>query len=267
MISPLLHTIRRSGGRNQSGSITVRHRGGGRRLRQLSLLRQRQAGPAVVVEIPSDSSMILSLPNRIVAAVPLPIGVRLGSTLSTLMQPLYTSIGSSAPLFNFPPGSSVHNIEPPSGGGPAVRSAGGVARLLRHYRNPLSPRRGYSLLRLPSGELRLFHSKQTFATAGVLSGGRKRNLRLRKAGESRNLGVRPSVRGIAMNPIDHPNGGGQGKTSGVGRSPWGLYSKGTRTRTRPNRFVVSTVLLLCALHGNPTPPHFGRLLLPCRREL
>lgn len=257
----LLHTVCRSGGRNRSGSITVRHRGGGRRRRTPSALlhRHQVLGPASSLRPLSRFRLLVALPEQRVAVIPQPVGVRSGSILSASVRPCYTPIGSSAPLLSFLPGTPLHNLEPPGGGGPLVRSPGGVAKLLRHYRHPLSPKRGYSLLRLPSGELRLLHSQQSFGTVGTVAGGRSSSNKLRKAGDSRLRGVRPTVRGIAMNPIDHPNGGGQGKTSGIGQSPWGVYSKGVKTRTRLNRFVSTT--LLCAPPGNPpfsiflpTPP-------------
>lgn len=234
---------RSSGGRGFRGRITVRRRGGGLRRHLRPLL-----GFSVPIrELPGcllTPDLAALAGGRLVRLVR-PVGLRPGSPLGWSVRGGFgRRPGSGSPLIGFPPGSSLHLVEAGHGRGLSLaRAPGSSARLLRHYRHPLSPRRGTSLVRLPSGRLRLFPSG-LLAAAGSPAASPYRLSRFR-AGENRRRGRRPAVRGVAMNPIDHPHGGGQGKTSG-GRpssSPWGVYTKGVRTRSprRPsNRFLVAT---------------------------
>lgn len=241
-------SLRATGGRNSLGRITVHHRGGavGRFHRLLSRFYSFGEIPAYVLRSEYDptrsvSLLLLAYDNGYLTYALPTFGVFPGSIVvsSALFRP---SVGSSFPLGVVPVGSSIHSVESFRGSGSVyVRSAGLSARLLRKVvlRNS-SP---YALLRLPSAALRLV-PLSSFATYGKLAGGRFRYHTLRKAGQSRLLGFRPSVRGVAMNPVDHPHGGGQGKTSG-GRpsvSPWGVLTKGKKTRRRrPTRFIVKSV--------------------------
>jgi large subunit ribosomal protein L2 len=238
---------RSSGGRGFRGRIAVRHRGGGcrRRLRppvfNLAPLRDAPGWLLGPSSPPGDS--LVALATGWIARLPRPLGLLSGSPRGWSSRGSFGRLpGSGSPLGLFPPGSPLHLLEGRAGTLPLVRSPGAGARLLRHYRHPLSPRRGKSLVRLPSGQLRLFPSDR-LAAFGTLAPPAPA-VPLGRAGDRRRLGVRPSVRGVAMNPIDHPHGGGQGKTSG-GRpssSPWGVYTKGVRTRSPrspTNRFFVS----------------------------
>jgi len=248
MVAPCSLPFRSSGGRGFRGRISLRHRGGGGRARSapplfaLAPLLDRPgwtlppAGPV--------RPNLTALAGGWLARLPRPRGLRSGSPFGWSRQGSFGRLpGSGSPLALLPPGSPLHLVEGSRGGLSLVRSPGAAARLLRHYRHPLSPRRGTSLLRLPSGQLRLFPSHRLAAFGSVAPP--PPSSPLLRAGDSRRLGRRPAVRGVAMNPIDHPHGGGQGKTSG-GRpssSPWGVYTKGIRTRSRrspSNRFLVAT---------------------------
>ncbi|WP_448605882.1 50S ribosomal protein L2 [Neorickettsia risticii] len=236
----LLLPKRSGSGRNNAGRITVRHRGGrGKvRYRLVSFSRFSSSAPlftrAVVERIeydPNRTAFIAlvrdaktGLPSYIVA----PEGLKKGDVLST---DVFDDIapGACMPLEKVPLGTTVHNVElKPGAGGQLVRSAGSSARVIARDGN-------YTLITLPSGEKRLILSTCR-ATIGTVSNADRKNTKLGKAGRSRWLGKRPSVRGVAMNPVDHPMGGGEGKTSG-GRhpvSPWGFPTKGKKTRD-PNK--------------------------------
>jgi large subunit ribosomal protein L2 len=244
MVSLCTLAGRSSGGRGFRGRITVRRRGGGlrRRLRPLVgfsvPLRDR---PGWLV-----SNHLAALDGGWLVRLVRPQGLRVGFPFGWSCSGAFgRRPGSGSPLIGFPPGSPLHLVEAGRGRSLSLaRAPGSSARLLRHYRHPLSPRRGTSLVRLPSGRLRLFPS-------GLLAGFGTPAVRTLlptprfRAGDSRLRGRRPAVRGVAMNPVDHPHGGGQGKTAG-GRpssSPWGVYTKGVRTRSRrrpSNRFLVAS---------------------------
>jgi large subunit ribosomal protein L2 len=227
----LLDKKSKKGGRNNNGRITVRHQGGGhkQRYRIVDFKRDKDGIPGVVERLEYDPNRSAHLAlikyadgeRRYILA---PKGVREGAAvISGEDAPIKP--GNALPLKSIPVGSVIHNIEmKPGKGGQMIRSAGGYAQL--------AAREGaYATLRLRSGEMRKIHV-ECRATIGEV-GHSEHNLRkLGKAGASRWRGVRPTVRGVAMNPVDHPHGGGEGRTSG-GRhpvSPWGTPTKGAKTR-------------------------------------
>jgi large subunit ribosomal protein L2 len=237
----LLRTINKKSGRNSYGRITCRHRGGGHRrhYRVIDFRRNKQGIPAKVATIeydPNRSSRIALLfyadgeKRYILAPVNLKVGDAIMSGPDADIKP-----GNALPLGNIPLGTQIHNIELRLGkGGQIVRSAGSFAQLMAKE-NP------YALVKLPSGEVRKVLLK-CMATIGQVGNVIHENLSIGKAGRTRWLGRRPTVRGVAMNPVDHPMGGGEGRSSG-GRhpcSPWGTPSKGYRTRTNKttNKFIV-----------------------------
>ncbi len=238
----LLAKWKRSGGRNARGRITVRRRGGGhkRRVRIIDYKRDKVGIPAKVATIeydPNRSARIALLhyvdgEKRYIIA---PNGVKVGDVIETGpgsdIKP-----GNSMPLINIPLGTWVYNIEMiPGKGGQIARAAGTYAQLMAKEGK-------YALLRLPSGELRQFVNRCR-ATIGQAGNTDHENVKVGKAGRSRWYGKRPKVRGVAMNPVDHPHGGGEGRTSG-GRhpvTPWGKPTKGAKTRPKKkasNRFIV-----------------------------
>jgi large subunit ribosomal protein L2 len=227
----LLKVIKKSGGRNAKGRITCRHRGGGhkRHYRVIDFKRGKNGIPARVASIeydPNRSARIALLhyvdgeKRYILAPVNLKVDDIVESGPDADIKP-----GNTLPLSNIPLGTQIHNIELRSGkGGQIVRSAGTYAQLMAKEDR-------YALIKLPSGEVRMVLIN-CMATIGQLSNVIHDNINLGKAGRKRWLGRRPKVRGVAMNPVDHPMGGGEGKSSG-GRhpcSPWGVPSKGYKTR-------------------------------------
>jgi len=225
--------LRKKGGRNNNGRITVRHRGGGhrRRYRIIDFKRDKFDIPGKVVSIeydPNRSARIALIQyadgeKRYILA---PVGIKVGDTIiSGDNVPL--KIGNALPLKNIPTGMFVHNVELiPGKGGQMVRSAGATAQVMAHDG-------GYTTLKLPSGEIRLVPEKCR-ATIGQVGNRTHEQVVSGKAGRSRWLGIRPTVRGVAMNPVDHPMGGGEGKSSG-GRhptTPWGKPTKGYKTRKK-----------------------------------
>jgi large subunit ribosomal protein L2 len=237
----LLRKIKKSGGRNANGRITCRHRGGGQRrhYRLIDFKRDKTGVPAKVAAIeydPNRSARIALLhyadgeKRYILAPMDLKTGDTVESGPDADIRP-----GNALPLINIPLGTHIHNIELRIGkGGQIVRSAGTYAQLMAKE-DP------YALVKLPSGEVRMVLLKCS-ATIGQLGHVEHENLDLGKAGRKRWLGRRPKVRGVAMNPVDHPMGGGEGRSSG-GRhpcSPWGVPTKGFKTRKNKtsNRFIV-----------------------------
>lgn len=237
----LLRTINKKGGRNSYGRITCRHRGGGQRrhYRIVDFRRNKQGIPAKVATIeydPNRSSRIALLhyadgeKKYILAPVNLRVGDEIMAGSDADIKP-----GNALPLGSIPLGTQVHNIELRLGkGGQIVRSAGAFAQLM-------AKEAPYALIKLPSGEVRKVLLK-CMATIGQVGNATHENISKGKAGRSRWLGRRPKVRGVAMNPVDHPMGGGEGRSSG-GRhpcSPWGTPSKGYRTRKNKttNKFIV-----------------------------
>lgn len=240
-IKNLTEGIHKSGGRNNLGRITSYHRGGGHKRKYRIIDFKRSSftdGSVVRIEYdPNRSAFIalLDLNEKGYKYILAPNGVIIGQILST-SESADIQIGNTLPIRNIPIGTTVHNIEiHPGRGGQFCRAAGAQAQLIKKNEN------GYAMLRLMSGELRLI-SLECKATVGSVSNSDHKNINLGKAGRSRWLGRRPIVRGVAMNPVDHPHGGGQGKTSG-GRpsvTPWGLSTKGMKTRHNlsTNRYII-----------------------------
>ena len=227
----LTEGLRGHGGRNNFGRITARRRGGGhkRRYRIVDFKRAKCDVPATVERLeydPNRSGFIALIryedgePAYILAPQRLSAGDTVVAGRSVDVKP-----GNAMPLQNIPVGTIIHNIEMKRGkGGQIARAAGTYAQLI-------GKDQGYAQLRLNSGELRMVRA-ECMATVGAVSNPDQQNVKMGKAGRSRWLGKRPSVRGVAMNPIDHPHGGGEGKSSG-GRhpvTPWGKPTKGKRTR-------------------------------------
>ncbi|MEW6731600.1 MAG: 50S ribosomal protein L2 [Acidobacteriota bacterium] len=232
---------RRTSGRNNIGHITVRHRGGGhkRLFRVIDFKRNKTGIPAKVATIeydPNRSARIALLnyvdgEKRYILA---PVGLQVGQTVVSGPDADIIA-GNALPLRNIPLGTEVHNIElRPGKGGQMARSAGSRAQLIAKEGE-------WAQLRLPSGEIRRVKI-DCMATVGQVGNIEHENVSIGKAGRSRWLGTRPTVRGVAMNPVDHPHGGGEGKTSG-GRNPvtpWGQPTRGYKTRNnkRTDKFIV-----------------------------
>jgi len=232
------------GGRNNMGRVTVRFRGGGHKrvLRNVDFKRRDHLGKSAVVERleydPNRSGFIalIKYEDGVLSYILAPQRLSVGDTViageSADIKP-----GNAMPVANIPVGTIVHNVETKIGkGGQVARSAGTFAQIVGRDQ-------GYVIIRLNSGEQRLIHG-QCFATIGAVSNPDHMNENMGKAGRNRWLGFRPHNRGVAMNPIDHPHGGGEGRTSG-GRhpvSPWGKPTKGKKTRSnkRTDKFIVSS---------------------------
>jgi large subunit ribosomal protein L2 len=237
----LLEPIKKSGGRNNKGRITMRRMGGGhkRRYRKIDFRRDKTGIPAKVVSIeydPNRSAFIslLSYNDGEKRYIVAPHGLKVGDVVvSGPEADIHT--GNALPIEKIPTGLFIHNIELVRGkGAQMARSAGSYAQLMAKEGN-------HALLRLPSGEIRMVR-KECYATIGQVSNIDHENVSLGKAGRSRWLGRRPKVRGVAMNPIDHPLGGGEGRSSG-GRhpvTPWGKPTKGYRTRGKKpsDKYIV-----------------------------
>ena len=238
---PLTSHKSRINGRNNLGRITIRHRGQGhkRQYRIIDFKRDKAGIPAKVATIeydPNRSARIALLnyvdgEKRYILA---PVGISVGQEiLSGVGADIL--VGNALPLKNIPLGTQVHNIElRPGKGGQMARSAGSFAQLV-------AKEAGMAQLRLPSGEIRKV-PVECMATIGQVGNTEHENVSLGKAGRSRWLGRRPSVRGVVMNPVDHPHGGGEGRTSG-GRNPvtpWGKPTRGYKTRSnkRTDKFIV-----------------------------
>ena len=239
----LTRPMRKSGGRNNHGHITTRHVGGGhkRRYRLIDWRREKDGVPAKVVAIeydPNRSARIALLhyrdgEKRYILA---PVGVNVGDLLQS-GEAVDIRPGNALPIRAIPVGTVIHNVEmQPGSGGKLIRSAGSFGQLMAKEGH-------YAQIRMPSGEVREV-PQDCKATVGQLSNVESSTVRVGKAGKSRWLGVRPTVRGLAMNPVDHPHGGGEGK-SGQGNphpvSPWGQKTKGLKTRSnrRTDKFIIS----------------------------
>jgi len=238
---PLLEPKVRISGRNNRGEITIWHRGGGhkRQYRIIDFKRDKIGVPARVttVEYDPNRSAFISLlsyadgeKRYILHALGLKVGDKVVSGPDADIV-----VGNALPLRNIPAGTMVHNIElRPGKGGQLVRTAGGTAQVLAKEGD-------YAQLRLPSGEIRMVHM-DCMATIGQVGNLDHENISIGKAGRKRWLGIRPTTRGVAMNPVDHPLGGGEGKSSG-GRhptTPWGQPTRGYKTRGNKisDRFIV-----------------------------
>ena len=240
----LVKPLPKKGGRNNQGRITTRHQGGGhkRAYRIIDFRRYDKDGvPAKVAHIEYDPNRTARIAllhyrdgeKRYILA---PIGVNVGDTLLS-GEGVDIRPGNALPIRAIPVGTVIHNVETqPGSGGQMIRSAGSFGQLM-------AKEAGYAQIRLPSGEVRRV-LQDCKATIGQLSNIENASIRVGKAGKSRWLGIRPTVRGLAMNPVDHPHGGGEGK-SGQGNphpvSPWGQKTKGMKTRNnrRTDKLIVS----------------------------
>ncbi|UQD54067.1 50S ribosomal protein L2 [Anaplasma phagocytophilum] len=222
-----------SGGRNSRGVITVRHRGGGHRrlYRVVDFKRNKEGVPAVVKRLEYDPNRtaflaLIQYEDGELSYILAPSGLKVDDII---MSGAGSDVlpGNCLKLSMIPSGTFVHNVEMKVGGG------GIIARAAGSYAQVMGRDGAYVMLRLGSGEVRRILSVCR-ATVGVVSNLDNRNIKLGKAGRSRWLGLRPKVRGVAMNPVDHPHGGGEGKTSGGRNSvtPWGVPTKGKKTRKR-----------------------------------
>jgi large subunit ribosomal protein L2 len=228
----LVRPLKSSGGRNNAGRMTVRYRGGGhkRRYRLIDFVRRDKSGvPATVASIeydPNRSARIALLhyadgEKRYILA---PLELKVGGKVMA-GDKVEIEAGNALPLKNIPLGTLIHNVELKIGkGGQMIRSGGGHGKIMAKEGK-------YAHVRLPSGEVRLVY-QECYATIGQVGNIEHESISIGKAGRSRWLGRRPHVRGVAMNPVDHPMGGGEGKTSGGGHpvSPWGVPAKGYKTR-------------------------------------
>jgi len=238
----LLLPLRKQGGRNAFGRVTVRHRGGGHRrnIRIVDFKREKHSIPAQVAAIEYDPNRTARLAllhyadgeKRYIVA---PLGLRVGDALmsgpNAEIRP-----GNALPISNIPVGTTIHNIELREGkGGQLVRSAGSAAQLLAKEGD-------FAQIRMPSGEVRLVR-QVCYATIGQIGNVDHSNIKLGKAGRKRHLGIRPTVRGTAMSPRDHPHGGGEGRQP-IGlpgpKSPWGKPTLGYKTRRnkQTDKYIV-----------------------------
>lgn len=241
----LVSIRKKTGGRNMYGRVTARARGGGhkQKIREIDFRRTKHGVPATVVAIEYDPIRtariaLLEYKDGVKRYILAPNGLEVGSKLlsGTMASP---EVGNSLPLKNIPAGMTIHNLEiTPGKGAQMVRSAGAAAVLM-------AVDEGHAQIKLPSGEIRRFH-EDCYATVGQVGNLDHEKIILGKAGRNRHMGQRPMSRGVARNPVDHPNGGGQGKSKGGGGrqhlvSPWGLLAKGKRTRKKyklSNRFIL-----------------------------
>ncbi|HOR97514.1 MAG TPA: 50S ribosomal protein L2 [Kiritimatiellia bacterium] len=238
----LTEARKRKAGRNNQGRITTRHRGGGakRRYRIVDFRRNKIGIPARVEAIAYDPNRSANLAllkyvdgeKRYILA---PAGLKVNDAVMAGPE-AEPNVGNAMPLGQIPLGMTVHNIEMiPGQGGKLARSAGNGCQVMARDGD-------FVTLRMPSGEIRLINAR-CMATIGQVGNAEWGSIKLGKAGRKRRMGIRPTVRGVAMNPVDHPMGGGEGRTSGGShpRSPWGKLAKGGKTRSRrktSSKFIV-----------------------------
>src|ERR1700680_3080183 len=235
-VKSLTEGLREKGGRNNSGRITMRRRGGGhkQRYRMIDFKRLKDDVPATVERLEYDPNRtafiaLIKYPDGELSYILAPQRLREGDSVVS-GERVDVKPGNAMPLRNMPPGTIVHNVEmKPGKGGQIARSAGTYVQLVGRDQ-------GYALLRMSSGEVRMVRG-ECRATIGAVSNPDHQNIVIGKAGGHPWLGRRPSVRGVAMNPIDHPHGGGEGRTSGGGHpvTPWGKGTQGTKTRKNQER--------------------------------
>jgi|SRR5579859_3802107 len=231
--------LRKRGGRNAYGRITVRHRGGGamRKYRIVDFNRAQKEikGTIKAVEYDPNRNVRIGLVHYANGAkhyMLMPEGLKVGDWVIAHKE-AEPKVGNSLPLRNIPVGFVVHNVELlPNAGGTFARSAGTSVQLMAKSDE-------YATLRMPSGEIRLVH-QDCWATVGTLGNAEHKNVVIGKAGRTRHRGFRPSVRGMAMNPIDHPHGGGEGRSKSGSHpmTPWGKGCKGTRTRHKKDPRIL-----------------------------
>ena len=239
----LLETLKKNAGRNSYGRITVRHRGGGnrRKYRVIDFKRQKFGINAEVLSIEYDPNRsaniaLIKYADGVLSYILAPHGLQAGDTVANGPE-AEIKVGNAMPLSAMPTGTFVHNVEMlPGKGGQLARSAGNQAQLMAKEGK-------FALLRLPSGELRNVPIN-CMATIGQVGNIEKENVKIGKAGRKRHMGIRPTVRGSVMNPVDHPHGGGEGKAP-IGRAgpvtPWGKPTLGYKTRSKKkasNKYIV-----------------------------
>lgn len=236
--------LKKSGGRNNTGRVTCRHRGGGhkRRYRIIDFKRDKRDVPATVIAIEYDPNRscriaLVEYEDKERRYILCPLELRVQDTVMS-GDNVEIKVGNAMPILNMPLGSFIHNIElRPGCGGILARSAGTAAQIM-------AKESGYANLKMPSGEIRLV-PVNCYATVGQVGNPEHEAISIGKAGRTRWMGIRPTVRGSAMNPVDHPHGGGEGK-AGQGNphpvSPWGMPTKGYRTRKRKKaskKFIIA----------------------------
>ena len=238
----LLKPIKKTAGRNNTGRITCRHKGGGvkRAYRVIDFKREKFGVPATVKTIEYDPNRNVRISLVFYADgekryILTPEGLNVGDVIVSGVDAVVQT-GNAMPLDVIPLGTIVHNIElEPGRGGKMVRSAGNSAQVMAKEGN-------YVTVKLPSGEMRMVR-KECMATIGSLGNAEFKNLKVGKAGRKRYMGIRPTVRGVTMNPCDHPHGGGEGKTGPGGhpKTPWGKPALGYKTRKKnkaSNKLIV-----------------------------
>lgn len=235
----LVFGLRKKAGRNTYGRITVRRRGGGaaRKYRMIDFSRSQRNinGKIVSIEYDPNRNVRIGLvfyANGAKSYILMPEGLKIGNSIYS-GKDAEAKVGNALPIRSIPVGFTIHNVEiTPGSGGKLARSAGTSIQLVAKGDE-------YATLKIPSGEIRMVHL-DCWATVGVLGNPDHKNISIGKAGRSRRMGIRPSVRGMAMNPIDHPHGGGEGRSKSGSHpvSPWGKGAKGTRTRTRKNPLII-----------------------------
>ncbi len=241
----LTETLKKTGGRNNNGRMTMRHRGGGhkRKYRIIDFKRKKRDILAEVIAIEYDPNRsariaLLKFEDGEKAYILAPTGLSVGTKVSS-GEKADPSVGNALPLKAIPLGTAIHNVElTPGRGAQMIRSAGSQAVLANREG-------GFALIKLASGEIRKIN-EECYATIGQVGNSDHMNVSSGKAGRTRWLGRRPHVRGMVMNPVDHPMGGGQGKSKGGGgrhhpQSPWGQLAKGFKTRRKhkgSDRFIV-----------------------------
>ena len=239
----LLAKKKKNAGRNSYGRITVRHQGGGNRqkYRIIDFKRKKDDMPATVIGIEYDPNRtsniaLIKYEDETLSYILAPVGLKDGDKVVSGANS-DIKVGNCLPIENIPVGTMIHNIElNPGQGGKLVRTAGGEAQLM-------AKEGAYAHIRLPSGEMRLVLARCR-ATIGTIGNADHGNIKLGKAGRKRHMGIRPTVRGAVMNPVDHPHGGGEGKAP-VGHAgpltPWGKPALGYKTRNKKkqsNKFIV-----------------------------
>lgn len=235
----LVFGLRKKSGRNAYGRITVRHKGGGakRKYRLIDFNRSVKDiyGKVVTIEYDPNRNVRIGLvvyKNGSKKYILMPKGLKVGSLVYS-SEKAEPKAGNSLPILNIPVGFIIHNVEiTPGSGGKIARGAGTSIQIMAKDEQ-------YATLKMPSGEIRLVHLN-CWATVGELSNADYKNISIGKAGRTRNMGIRPTVRGMAMNPVDHPHGGGEGRSKSGSHpvSPWGKGAKGTRTRKRNNPRIL-----------------------------